>query len=346
MAGFQNIGQLQLIAGQFVGVVRHVQLLLADQLPVVTVGGAVEHVEVVVGAQAVGGGAGVVVGDVGRQADAALAGVVGPRGARLLDLVDGFMDQQDLAGQTRRRRHRLQEVGVLVRLAVLRRLFQVAVDKVVFVLETHRRVGAIAGHRGLAPVHRVGVAAVAQGGVPDRLQAVLGNRERHTAGGADDTVAAGRQLGAGGVGDRLVQVALRVGGAALGGIHVHLPGGVLLEHRHLARRQVRLVLVGIAGVDGEQQLVGRIRVGVVAAGDIAGYRLGDAAGKGGNGAGRIAGHFGPHRRQRLAEGGWVGRQQRCRAGGEGQHEGATEQGKIFFHCAYLLKLFGRTNQNE
>ncbi len=178
-------------------VVRDVHLLLAHQLPVVAVGRAVEHVELVRGAHAVGGGAGVVVGDVGRPPHSALAGVVQPRGARLLDLVEGLVHQQDAAGQPRRRHHLLLEVedAVVERLLGLALL---AVDDVELVLEDDLGVAAAAGGRRLRDLARGDVAAVARQVVPDQLDAALGNREGHAHQGAGDAVTALHQLGRGG----------------------------------------------------------------------------------------------------------------------------------------------------
>ena len=78
--------------------------LLAEQLPVVALGAAVVHVELVGGAQVIGVGAGIVEGHVGRAAHAALAGVVDPRPAVLLRLIQRLVHEQDLARQTRRLR--------------------------------------------------------------------------------------------------------------------------------------------------------------------------------------------------------------------------------------------------
>ncbi len=83
VAGLEDIGVLVGRIRELVRVVRDVHLALAQQLPLVAVRGAVVHAEVIVGAQAVGRGARIVVAHVGRQAHAALAGVVGPRAARL-----------------------------------------------------------------------------------------------------------------------------------------------------------------------------------------------------------------------------------------------------------------------
>src|SRR5690606_9351837 len=82
VAGFDHLGVLEGRRVEPVAVVGDVDLLLADQLPVVAIQRAVVHVQVVGSAHAVGGGAGAVVGDLRGAAHAALAGVVEPGQAR------------------------------------------------------------------------------------------------------------------------------------------------------------------------------------------------------------------------------------------------------------------------
>src|SRR5258708_11607811 len=89
----------QAVAMELVGIVGDIHFLFAGQLPLIAVGRAVEHVELVGGAHAVGGGAGVVVGDVRRAAHAALAGVVDPGAARLLHLVHRLVHDEDGTGE-------------------------------------------------------------------------------------------------------------------------------------------------------------------------------------------------------------------------------------------------------
>ena len=66
-----DVGHLQAVAMQLVGIVRHINLPFADKFPVVTVDPAVEHVELVTGAHAVRRRAGVIVSDLRRAAHAA-----------------------------------------------------------------------------------------------------------------------------------------------------------------------------------------------------------------------------------------------------------------------------------
>ena len=100
---------------ELVGVVGDVDLLLADELPVVLVRRAVEHVELVARPHVVGGGAGVVVGDLRGAADAPLARVVEPGVAGLRDLVHRLVDEEDAAREARRGDDALLEVEEPVR---------------------------------------------------------------------------------------------------------------------------------------------------------------------------------------------------------------------------------------
>lgn len=220
------------------------------------------------------------------------------------------MHEQNLPRQSRGRRHRLQEVEQLALLDLLRRLAQAAVVEVVLVLEAHRRVGALARHRGLAPVHRVRFTPVAREMVPDRLGPVLRDRERDAARGALDRAPAVDELGTAGVGDGLVVVPLREGRAAPRGIDIHLPRGVGLEHLGLARRELVRMLGEIGCIDGEQGFVRGEGVGVVAARLMPGRRRLETAIPSGNRARRIAGALRAHRRQLLAQPRRVGHDRR------------------------------------
>ncbi len=148
---------------ELVGVVGDVDFLLADELPVVAVEGAVVHVELVRGAHRVGGGAGVVVGDVGRAANPTLARVVEPGVAVLLDLVHGLRDQQDAAREPRRRHDLLfEEEDPVVELLFAHVLH--AVLHVELVVELDQGVAAAAGRRRLADVAGGAVGAIAAAG--------------------------------------------------------------------------------------------------------------------------------------------------------------------------------------
>ncbi|MOA12369.1 hypothetical protein D3C78_1323530 [compost metagenome] len=83
--------------GERVGVVRHEHFLLADQLPVVAVQRAVEHVDVVEGAGAGGARVRRVVGQARRQLDATLAGQVLPGATWVGQRVGRVLEHQRLA---------------------------------------------------------------------------------------------------------------------------------------------------------------------------------------------------------------------------------------------------------
>ncbi len=87
-----------LVRGQPVRVVWHRHFLLADQLEVEAVHGAVEHPGVVVGRRAGRARVGRVVGDVGGELHAALARQVQPGATRPLERVDHVHRHQRLAG--------------------------------------------------------------------------------------------------------------------------------------------------------------------------------------------------------------------------------------------------------
>ncbi len=289
MARLEQFLVLHLGAADLVVVVGNVDFLLAQQLPVIAVRRAVEHIGVVGGAQAVGGGDRRVVGKVRRTPHTALAGVVAPGLARLLDLVEGLVHQHRATGQARRAlgerqvvEHQVVQVGEAAALEV--------VLEQRFLLRGHQRVATVALYRDFrGAAHDIGT-AVAGDMVPQRLHAALRNRERHPAIGVGEPVAAVQQPGAGGIGEGVVVQPLRRRAGTATGVDRH-PEAVRvgLEQRQLARGQVFPVLLQVGLVDGEQRLVRGERVRVVLARLVAGRRLGDAAGPGGNAAGGVAG---------------------------------------------------------
>ncbi|MNX64736.1 hypothetical protein D3C86_957680 [compost metagenome] len=107
MAGFENVGVLERRRRQAVVVVGDVHLLLADQLPVVTVGRAIEQVAIVRGTHTVRRGSRTVISDLRGAADPALPRVVDPGQAWFLHLVDGLVHQHHAAGQASWRRYLL-----------------------------------------------------------------------------------------------------------------------------------------------------------------------------------------------------------------------------------------------
>ncbi|MNJ44003.1 hypothetical protein D3C77_390350 [compost metagenome] len=96
--GLENVGVLQRFAGQFVAVVGNQPLFLAEQFPVVAIRRAVEAADAVAGQLAIAVACTGVIGHGRRTAHAALAGNVLPGTARLLHLVQRFMDHGDFTG--------------------------------------------------------------------------------------------------------------------------------------------------------------------------------------------------------------------------------------------------------
>ena len=193
------------------------------------------------------------------------------------------------------------------------------VEEVALFVELDHGVVAAAGHRRQAEVAIEGVAAPAQDVIPDDLDALLRNREGDADDRAGHTVAALGQLGRGR--HRLGRIvdALRRRGAAVGRVDVHLVRRISLEHGLLADRQLGGVLAHVVGRDGEEHLVGGIRVGMVLALLVAGRRCGDATVPGRDGAVGVAGFFAAHGGEVLAEAvGLVGRNGREALAGQEQ----------------------------
>ncbi|MNO80128.1 hypothetical protein D3C76_713200 [compost metagenome] len=321
MAGLEDVGVLHLRRSQLVVVVRDVQLLLADQLPLVAVRCAVVHVQVVGGTQAVDFRGRAVVGHLRCAAHAALAGVVLPGHARVLDLVEGVMHQQHVAGHA----HRLGDA----RLVVVEEVFRVlrvqvghALRHCQVFLVAHRGVDAVdlrrGGDRGAQDVH----AAEAGDVVPHHFQAVLRNREGDPAAVAEalQAVAAFHQGGLQRAGPGCLVDEVGSRGAAMAGVDHHLVVGVALEQGDLAFGQLVLVLIDVLSGDGEQRLVAGVGVAEEALGVHRGGIGAEAAGPGRDAAVGVAGLFRAQRGQAGAQLGRFIRRDCC-------HDAASEQGK-------------------
>ncbi|VVN72473.1 hypothetical protein PS687_05636 [Pseudomonas fluorescens] len=333
VAGLDDVVVLEARRIELVAVVGDVHLLLAHQLPVVAVGSAGKHVEVVGGAQAIGRGARPVIGHLRRTAHAALAGVVDPGQARLFHLVEGFVHQQHVARQARRGGDRLleeaQHVGRLGRVDIRDRLGHRH-----FFFEADRRVAAV-GLRGGLGDDAAQVAAVVTGDVvPQHLHAILRNREGvvTVAGEVFQAVAVVDRLDVERAAlDRFVDVRRQVD-RAVARVHRDLVGlGVALEHRHLAVGEFVLVLVDGGGGDHEQRFFTGKRVSQEA---FAVHRAGvfrDAAGPGRDRAVDIAGFFGADWREGGAQLGRFFRRHGCHHVGGQQTQGQ--------HCNCLTHRF-------
>ncbi|OQB88665.1 MAG: hypothetical protein BWX86_02630 [Verrucomicrobia bacterium ADurb.Bin122] len=295
-----DVVHLHLVAVEFVGVVRDDHLPLADELPRVAVGRAAEHVELVGGAEVVGCRAGIVVGNVGGAAHAALAGVVEPAGAFFLHLVERLVDDEDRAGEARGGGDSL--------LVVNEDVFQLGFVDVgagiveeKLVLEIDEGVAAVALGSGLADVARGREAAVARQVVPDRLKPVLRDGEGRADERLGEAVALVGEGGGRGVAFRGLVDALGVGGGAVRGIDDELVVGIRLEQRELAGGEQGLVLGGVFRRDRVERRFAGKRVRVVLADLVAGGRRGESAVPRGDGAGGIAGALAAERGEVFAK---------------------------------------------
>src|SRR3990167_10254547 len=177
MARLDDFAVLQLRRIQTVGVVRNVDFLLAVQLPLVTVRCTVVHVEVVGSTQAIGGGTRPVIRHLRGATHATLTGVVQPCQTRLFHLVEGFVHQQYVTGQTRRCSYPLLEVEQHVAFLAGVDTLQRATESEL-ILEVDQAVGTVRLRRRLGYQTLDAAATVAGDMVPDRFQTVLRNRER------------------------------------------------------------------------------------------------------------------------------------------------------------------------
>ncbi|MCY1418396.1 hypothetical protein D9M71_339550 [compost metagenome] len=345
MTGLDHVRVLQLRRPQLVVVVGNVDFLLADQLPVVAVWRAVVHVVVVCHAHAVGGGTRAIVGDLRGAAYAALAGVIGPRQARFLDLVDGLVGQDHVAGQTRRTNHRLGDVQEEVR-ALLRRNVghRLRITDLLLDLDD----GEIAvGHRsGLGDdLPDVG-AAVAGLVVPHHFHAVLRNREGEGTRLLEvlQAVAVVDQLDIQRAGLRRIVDRLRCRRGAAGLVHRNPVGfRIALEHRLLAGGQLVLVLVDVVPGDDEQRLVVGERIAEEAFGVHRYVARLQAAGPGRNAAVGVAGLLGPQRGQGSTKfcGFFRGNRGHCATGHQRECQGAgfEQTAEFQLHVLFQLRSF-------
>ncbi len=150
-------------------------------------------------------------------------------------------------------------------------------------------------------------AEIAHEVIPDRLQAVLGNRERRgRAVQVLEAEALQRDLAC--LRDDAIRHGLRIADGATRRIHVHAEIlRILPQQRGLALGQLRFVLADVRRVDREQRLVVRERIDVALLRCPAGGRLHQAAVPRGDRAVGIAGAFCADRREVLAEAGKVRR---------------------------------------
>ena len=297
----ENLAVAVLVAVQPIAVVRHEQLLFAQQLPVVAIHRTAEAVELVVGQQPVGGQRGIVVADMGRPSQAALAGIELP-GARVLLLrVQRLVQQQDRARQPFRprdhQRGKHQPVIEIVRRGALLRV----VEQHVFA-KLHGIDDAGGGDRKLVVPAPQCDTAITGSMIPDHLTTVLRNRKGDAGGGVVQRFSIFRQLGAQGIGPRSRVHPARCGGGASTRIDRHGVVLKLLEHRLLPFAEPVLVLPEILGRDREQGLLVCKGIAVARAGaGEAGRRAQQSAIPGRNRALGVAGDFRTQRSQNAAQ---------------------------------------------
>ncbi len=349
MAGLEDLVIFELRRAQLEVVVGDEHFALANQLPVVAIGGAVVHVQVVGGTHAVGRSTRTIVGHLGSAAHATLACVVQPRHTRRRYLVDGLVNQQNVTRQTRRIGYLLLEViehvGRRAGVVILQTgRYGVLLDK------THHVEVAIGLRGSLHYGALKRVAAVAGNVVPDDFQPIGRNREGIGQAIVGQTITALNQLGAGRVDSRSVVYRLREGSRAMAGKYAHLEGvGVALEHGNLARRQVLGILFIVGCGDDKQRLLTGVGIGQEAVGiDRRGIGC-QAAGPLGNGAGCVAGNLCANRGQAAAQLGGVLRadrsKRRRRSKRSDQSQRSNSDG---FHgfALFCLELFGVTGHQH
>ena len=284
----QHVAIFKLIAVEFVTVIGDVHFLFTNKFPVVTVGGPVEHVKLVGGAQTVGGGAGVVVGDIGSTPDAALTGIVNPGAAWLGHLVEGFMNQQHLTSQARRSGDLLKEHEDAVVHFLFRHPF-LGVDQAEHVLKLDQGVGAAARQCRLGNAAGSEITAIAQHVVPQDFNAACGNREGDADNGTFDAVTIVDQFG--GLGDLPGGSvdALRGRSTAAGRVNIHFKGVVVFQQGLMTDGQLVAILIDIGSGDGELNLISGKGINMMFTLDITGRRGGDSPFPGGDGAGGVTG---------------------------------------------------------
>ena len=325
----EDVGVFHRAAVQFVGIVGNNDFLFADELPFVAVGSAVIHVELVAGAHAVGGGAGVVIGNIGGAAHAALAGVVDPGVPFFFHLVEGLVGKENGAGLAGGSDDGLLVVDEnVIELGGSESGADVVEEELI--LELDEGVTAAAGGGGLADVAGGGDAAVAREVIPHDLEALSRNREWHADDGVFERVAVVGEDGGGGVGLGGVVDPLGVGNAATGGVDDELVGRRIgFEQGDGAGGELGLVLGEVGRGDREARLIGGEWIGVVIAGFVAGRRRENSAVPSGDGAGGVAGGLSAEGREVAAEaGGFAGGDGGVGRGGEErEEEGAGEKEK-------------------
>ena len=327
---------LQVARFQLVGVVRNVHFLLAHQFPVVAIRRTVVEVEVIRGTHTVGGRSRRIVGNGRCATNLTRASVVDPRLTRLFHLIQGFVHQQYVTGQTRWRQYILLEVEqhvVVFARIVVGQFF----TEGKFLTELHQRVVAVGLRCYLTNRTLNATTTITDDMVPDGFQTVLRNREWRTHHVVLEAVTAVYQLGFTGVFNAGIVDGLWVSRRTMGWVHRHTVGiRVLLEHRLLAFGQLVGVLHVVFSSDHKQRCFVGKRVHQLAAFLVACWRGLQTAVPGRN---ITSGSFlRAHRGQFTAQlGGFSGRYGCVRCGPhQGQQQGATQGSNRCFQHSYIL----------
>ncbi len=248
-------------------VVRQVVLLLADDLPGVALGRAIEAVIVVHRAQT-GRRHRVVETHFRRLAYAAHARQVLPGHGAFVGVVVGLVADRDEAFLPLRQQEAVVEVGVDV----------VLVGKIILRIAAQGHVGEFLPAPGDAAAG-VDIGDVADAGfgpdlagvghIPDRLQPALRNREQVTAAHAGDALAVMDHFGIDRVLFGVVADPVRRREIAVAGIDIHAIGlRVLGEQGLLAVGELVRILRRVLRRDREQRLLRHIRAGLEAVGPL------------------------------------------------------------------------------
>ncbi|MCY1397669.1 hypothetical protein D9M71_126800 [compost metagenome] len=263
MARLQHVGVLNAFARQPIGVVADQQLLFADQFPVVAIRAAIEAVgtvdhrlaEAVAGAAVIAQGRGAT--------HSALPGVVLPRRAGCLHLVDRLLDQHHLAGITGGRDGRY--AGEIQEVLVGSEALDPLADRRERFLGDHGVIALLLHGGGRErPPHRA--AAVAGQVVPHHLHALGRLGEGYAEGVVQQAVAVRGHLHLRQVGAALFLVVLGYVRAAVARVDVHPVVGKTREHGLLGRAEQRLVLGQVGLGHRVQRFFAGEWIGVVACG--------------------------------------------------------------------------------
>src|SRR5690606_26567081 len=158
-----------------IAVVQDIQLFLANQLPVITVRSSAEHVEVVGGPHTIGCCTWSIISDLWRTTHTTLTRVIDPSLARLFNLIQRIINQQDGTREARGCGHSLLEEQQRV-LRALRIQVTHITWECYFIFEVHQGVATVCLRRGLHDVAAYVAATITSDVVPNDFKASFRNR--------------------------------------------------------------------------------------------------------------------------------------------------------------------------